>query len=91
LSRTFAWEKNTATVETCGREEHMGERLEMPLAQLKPPDTPVMQSTSNETIKLILKLRWMGMEDEAERVLTELTRREGPTTDSVLVTPSDTD
>jgi hypothetical protein len=65
--------------------------MEMPLAQQKPPDTPVVQSMSNETIKLILKLRWMGMEEEAERVLTELTRREGPTADSVLVTPSDTD
>lgn len=65
--------------------------MEMPLAQQKPPDTPVVQSTSNETIKLILKLRWMGMEEEAERVLTELTRREDQTADSVLVTPSDTD
>jgi hypothetical protein len=43
--------------------------MEMPLEQQKPPDiSPRRQA--NELIKLIRKLRWMGMEEETERAET---------------------
>ena len=51
-------------------------------------NTPARQQ-ANELIKLIRKLRWMGMEEEAERAETAL-RGISPA-DSVLATPADTD
>ena len=42
------------------------------LQQQKPPDDSAEQQTSNDLVKLIRKLRWMGMENEAERVQVEL-------------------
>ncbi len=62
--------------------------------QQKPPDTSNTASTlkaSNELIKLIRKLRWMGMEEEAKGLQQELTRRHATTADSVLATPAETD
>jgi hypothetical protein len=62
----------------------------MPRKQQKPSDVSAEQRTSNELVKLIRKLRWMGMEEEAERVETELAcdvRR----ADSVLATSHETD
>jgi len=35
-------------------------------------DHSAQRSASNECIRLIRKLRWIGMDDEAERVLAEL-------------------
>ena len=46
---------------------------------------------ANETIKLIRKLRWIGMEEEAERLQRELSKREDAAADSVVATPRDTD
>ena len=62
--------------------------METPLERQKPPDISPSQR-ANELIKLIRKLRWMGMEEEAERAETAL-RGISPA-DSVLATPSDTD
>lgn len=45
----------------------------------------------NETIKLIRKLRWIGMEEEAEKLQRELSEREDAAADSVVATPRDTD
>ncbi len=65
--------------------------------QQKPPGTSDASDTSstdkapNELIKLIRKLRWMGMEEEAEGLQQELTRRHATTADSVLATPAETD
>lgn len=62
--------------------------------QQKSPDTSDTSATNkapNELIKLIRKLRWMGMEDEAEGLQQELTRRHATTTDSVLASPAETD
>ena len=36
--------------------------MEMPLEKQKPPDVLAEQRTSNKLVKLIRKLRWMGME-----------------------------
>jgi hypothetical protein len=49
------------------------------------------QNTPDELVKLICKLRWIGMEDEAERLTNELTQHDAATTDSVVATPHETD
>jgi hypothetical protein len=54
-------------------------------------DTSALESSSNELIKLICKLRWIGMEDEAQRLSQELTRRSVAADDSVVATPAETD
>ena len=38
-------------------------------------DAAAVQRGSNELVKLIRKLRWIGMEEEAERLQAELTER----------------
>jgi len=63
--------------------------METPLEQQKPLDTSA--SASNELVKLIRKLRWIGMEEEAERMMKELTQRRATAADSVLATPGETD
>jgi len=45
----------------------------MPGKQQKPPDESSRQQ-ANELIRLIRKLRWMGMEEEAKRAQAELDR-----------------
>lgn len=57
----------------------------------QPPDVSVEQRASNELVKLIRKLRWMGMQEEAERVQVQLTQCRVPTADNVVATPCDTD
>jgi hypothetical protein len=57
----------------------------------QPPDGVAEQRVSNELIKLIRKLRWIGMEEEAERVQEELTTCRVPPTDSVVAACSETD
>ncbi|HUC49736.1 MAG TPA: hypothetical protein VMA30_10155 [Xanthobacteraceae bacterium] len=53
--------------------------------------TPANAAASNETIKLIRKLRWIGMEEEAQKLERELSEREEIAADSVVATPRDTD
>ena len=65
-------------------------KVRMPLEQQKPPDLSARQH-ANKLIRLIRKLRWMGMEEEAERVQTELTKSGAQPTDSVLVASRETD
>ncbi len=50
--------------------------MEMRHEQQKPPDGLVERQTSNELAKLIQKLRWMGLEEEAVRVQDELNVRQ---------------
>ena len=57
----------------------------------KSPDASVEQRASNDLIRLICKLRWMGTDDEAKRVQTELKQRDVPAEDRVLAGPRDTD
>jgi hypothetical protein len=50
------------------------------------------QRVSNELVKLIHKLRWMGLEEEATRAEDELTaRRVTAWADSVVAVPRETD
>lgn len=53
-------------------------------------DAATTQRGSNELVKLIRKLRWIGMEKEAEPLEAELTRRHAAA-DSVLAMPRETD
>jgi len=57
----------------------------------QPPDTSARQRASNELVKLIRKLRWMGMEDEAQGLQKELEQRHATPADSVLATAAETD
>jgi hypothetical protein len=53
------------------------------------PDVAGEQRAACDLVKRIRKLRWMGMEEEAERLQVELRRIRQ--TDSVLAAPLDTD
>jgi hypothetical protein len=64
--------------------------MEMSLEQQKPPDVSARQQ-ANKLIRLIRKLRWMGMEEEAERTQAELAQCSPQLTDSVLVESRETD
>ena len=58
--------------------------------QQEPPEVSAEERTSSELVKRIRKLRWMGMEREAEGLQATLCRRER-STDSVLAASRDTD
>ena len=49
------------------------------------------QRASDEMVKLIRKLRWVGLESEAKSIERELTARAMPAGDSVIATPRETD
>ena len=65
--------------------------MEIFLGQTRPAEVSVEQRVANEFIYLICKLRWIGMDDETERVLSQLRRSCLQPTDSVLAQPCDTD
>jgi hypothetical protein len=50
-----------------------------------------VRQQANELIGLIRKLRWMGMEEEAQKAQTELDRCNVRPADSVLAAPRETD
>jgi hypothetical protein len=58
--------------------------------QQKPPDGMEEQQTSNELVKKIRKLRWMGLEEEAVIMQDELNLRR-PRAESVVAASHDTD
>jgi hypothetical protein len=65
--------------------------MEMPHDQHKPPDGFGEQRTANELVKLIRKLRWMGLEREAEKVENQLILRKVRAADSVIAASRETD
>ena len=65
--------------------------MEMRHDQQQPPVGSAEQQTSNELVKLIRKLRWMGLEREAEKVEDQLTLRKVPAADSVIAASRETD
>jgi hypothetical protein len=65
--------------------------MTMEMVEQKPPDTSTVHRTSNELVKLIRKLRWMGMDEEAKKLENELTWRRATPADSVLATSGETD
>ena len=60
--------------------------METALERLKQPD-----AATNDLVKRIRKLRWMGMEEEAEGLQNELEQRHATAADSVLATTPETD
>ena len=60
-----------------------------PLVKLEPPNVSAEQRKSNDLIKRIRKLRWMGMEGEAERL--QLALAGASRADSVIAQPLETD
>ena len=64
--------------------------MEVPLER-KTPDRPAAESTSSDLIRLVHKLRWAGMEEEAERLLKEWEHRQVRAKENVVATPTETD
>ena len=64
--------------------------MPMTLKQPEHNDAAEGVSRTNDLVKRIRKLRWMGMEDEAERLQRELTERCADS-DCVIATPRETD
>jgi hypothetical protein len=64
--------------------------MPMTLKQLQHDDAAEGESRANDLVKRIRKLRWMGLEEEAELLQQELTRRcvDG---DCVIATSGETD
>jgi hypothetical protein len=55
----------------------------------QPPDLSAEQRLSSDLAKRIRKLRWLGMQQEAEQL--QMTLRRVPHTECVIVVPRDTD
>lgn len=55
------------------------------------PDALTEQEAPDELIMLLRKLRWIGMDDEAERVQRKLAACHSRPTNSVLAGPDETD
>ena len=65
--------------------------MEVSLERQNTADASASPHSPDELVKLICKLRWIGMEDEAERLTDELTRRDTAAADSVVAIPHETD
>jgi hypothetical protein len=64
--------------------------MDVPLEQ-RTPDRTAAESTSNDLIKLVQKLRWAGMDEEADRLLKKLKSGQPAAKDSVVTVHNDTD
>jgi hypothetical protein len=71
-------------------QKYLGERP-MATTREQPPDMSVAHQTSNDLVKLIRKLRWIGMDDQAEGLQKELEQRRATTADCVIATSGETD
>jgi len=66
-------------------------RTAMPMTLKQPQnDAAEDDGRANDLVKRIRKLRWMGLEEEAELLQRELTRRCADS-DCVIATPGETD
>jgi hypothetical protein len=63
----------------------------VPFKQQRPLDEPADQQALNKLVRLIRKLRWMGMDKEAEAAQKQLVTCKTASCDSVLAIPRDTD
>jgi hypothetical protein len=57
--------------------------------QCRPPALSAEEQVSSDLVNRIRKLRWMGMQEEAEQL--QMTLRRVPHSDCVIVVPRDTD
>jgi len=62
----------------------------MEMLQGKPSDDAAGQRASNELVKLIRKLRWMRMEEEAKKAENQLILCNVPAADSVVARSRET-
>ena len=62
----------------------------MPLER-ETPDRPAKEIAASDLLKLVHKLRWAGMEEEAERLLKKLKQGQTRAEESVVSTPAETD
>ena len=63
----------------------------MEMLHEKPSDDPAGQRASNELVKLIRKLRWMRLEEEAKKAENQLILCDVPAADSVVARSRETD
>ena len=70
---------------------NMGITMEILNVPARRFDDAAQRSTSNECVRLIRKLRWIGMDDEAERVLAQLSGWPFRPTETVIAGPWATD
>jgi len=63
----------------------------MEMRQEKPSDDQAEQRASNELVKLIRKLRWMRLEEEAKKAENQLILCDVPAADSVVARSRETD
>jgi hypothetical protein len=66
-------------------------RTPVAIVKQQPPDTPSAHQTSNDLVKLIRKLRWIGMHEQAEGLEKELEGRRVTAADCVLANSGETD
>ena len=76
-----------------GGPSNMGMRSAMEIFNVESGrfDVSAQRSASNECVRLICKLRWIGMDDEAERVLAQLSGWPFRRTETVIAGPWATD
>jgi hypothetical protein len=65
--------------------------MEPQIARRDPYNGASERRTPNELVRLIRKLRWMGMEEEAQRLQAVLSRQPRDQTGTVLEGPGSTD
>ncbi len=63
----------------------------MPLERQTPIEPATKGRSKKELLKLVHKLRWAGMDEEAERLLKTLQHAQTPAEDRVVATPAETD
>jgi hypothetical protein len=65
--------------------------MEMFNGQRQHLDESAQRNASNDCVRLIRKLRWIGMDDEAERILAQIGRWPFRPTETVIAGPWATD
>jgi hypothetical protein len=61
------------------------------LNQANAPASSAQLRASNELVRLIVKLRWMGLEDEADCIEKQVASLTVPVAGSVCAAPGETD
>ena len=63
----------------------------MPLERKTHNEPATKTRSKKELLKLVQKLRWAGMDEEANRLLKTLQHAQSPGEDKVVATPTETD
>ena len=65
--------------------------MEVPIKRPDALDMRTQRRTADDLVHLIRKLRWIGMDDEAEAMQAQLADCRVPPRESVIASPRDTD